>query len=71
MAKEQGSCWDPRYEFNAPRFYDFKATHEDSEDDVWFDTAETAGLPLGIITQNKVLATLFVNSQRVCKPQMM
>eukprot|EP00884_Botryococcus_braunii_P001781 jgi/Botrbrau1/11603/Bobra.247_1s0017.2 len=36
--------WDPKYEFNAPRFYDFATQNDDSDGDVWFDSVETAGL---------------------------
>lgn len=42
---ESKQYWDPKYEFNAPRFYDFAAQHDDSDGDVWFDSVETAGTP--------------------------
>lgn len=43
-AEEAGCGFDERFEFNAPRFYDFKAGSPEGEPlDRWFQTTATAG----------------------------
>jgi hypothetical protein len=39
LEREQDDLYDARFEFDAPRYYDFQAMSQATPADKWFDTA--------------------------------
>lgn len=65
MEMEQDEMFDARFEFDAPRFYDFEAASQGTPADKWFDTAPDGP---GCKPESKVAAVVCaaVLTKQVC-----